>query len=152
MDSAPAGKGRPGADAPFIDEGHVAALERMLGRPRTTALLKQLAARIPAHLEAIDRALAMGNADALSREAHGLKGASSMLGLSYLAAAAQRLCLAAKEPGHARTAKDEVRAAAEATLPWMAKRIRTAGPAVFGWCTPCAPRTPAGRRPYASGR
>lgn len=151
-DRAAVGAARAGCETPLLDEGHVASLERILGRHRVSELLQRLALRIPAHLEAIDRAIADSDRDELFREAHGLKGAASMLGLARLTAATQRLCLAANGCGHPKTIKDEVRAAAEVTLQCMAERVRSVDPVPTVSCTPCAPGYPGRCRPAATGR
>ncbi|NBC33800.1 MAG: hypothetical protein GVY13_14090 [Alphaproteobacteria bacterium] len=115
------------SDSVLLDEKQLASLERMVGRQRVAELLERMSGRIPAHLAAIDAALAVGNPEDLFGQAHGLKGAASMLGLVRLTAAAHRLCMAANDSQLAGMVSRDVRAAAEATLAGVADRLRHRG-------------------------
>lgn len=89
-------------------------LERMLARPDfARRLFEVFLADEPARVEALGKAIAEGDLEAIRYLAHSLKGATATLGMQRVSAACRELEIAAREGGsaalldiHAKVAKE----------------------------------------------
>jgi PAS domain S-box-containing protein len=104
--AAPASDGRPGNVALVIHGIDVAAGLRRTGgnRKRYETLLRKFAEQQASAVDAIEAALATGDAATAERSAHSLKGAAATLGASALSEAAARTEAAIKTGGDKREA------------------------------------------------
>jgi len=75
----------------LLDRHHLAQLESALGRTAVLEMLRMVPPSITQEMTAIATALERGDADAVRRASHTLKGFAGNMGLSRLAAAAAEL-------------------------------------------------------------
>ena len=89
----------PGPSSPAAENTLMQQLISQIGHAAATELADMWQKEVPKRLERLDREFRRGNHDKVSREAHALRGACSVFGLSEVMLACQDMETAVKQGG-----------------------------------------------------